>query len=103
VQSGSKEFFGIRQISEDLALIRDTQYISVIDLKRNLCFPVFQTLFITASGTHDFYFETETNQDQLIIHTLGSKRIPNSRYSNTQMLRYDVSIQAIREFVSVLK
>ena len=58
VQTGSKEFFGVRKISEDLAIIRDTLFISVIDLKRQMCFPVFQTLLNESTGTHDYYLET---------------------------------------------
>ena len=45
VKSGSKDYFGIRRISEDLAVLRDSQFINVIDLKRNVCFPVFKTFF----------------------------------------------------------
>ena len=76
VQSGSKEFFGIRKISEDLAIVRDTLFISVIDLKRHLCFPVFQTLLNESTGTHDYYFDCQTQGDSLTIYTLGIEKMP---------------------------
>ena len=101
VQTGSKEFFGIRKISEDLAIVRDTQFISVIDLKRQLCFPVFQTLLNESTGTHDYYLETQIQDENLTIHTLGIQKVPE-KSSLIEMLRYNLSITALREFIKAL-
>jgi hypothetical protein len=81
--------------------VRDTLFISVIDLKRQLCFPVFQTLLNESTGTHDYYLETEIQGDKLNIHTLGIEKVP-PKSSFTEMLRYEISIAALREFVSAL-
>ena len=82
-----------------MAIVRDSLFISVVDLKRRLCTNVFQTLFSDSCGTHDFYLETEVHGDTLTIHTLGSQKTTDQNSSHS-MLRFDVSISALREFMN---
>lgn len=58
VPTGSKEFFGIRAISEDLAIVKDSLFITAINLKKQVCFPLIQILLNDSTGTHDYYLET---------------------------------------------
>ena len=98
---GSKEFFGIRAISEDLALVRDTTMISAIDLKKQTSFPLIQIALNESTGTHDYYFETSVEDGFLTIHTLGKQSIlPSPKF--TSMIRYHMPLSAVREFINVL-
>ena len=84
-------------INESYAIVRDCNFISVIDIKRGLCFPIIETKLSNSLSSNDLFLEVNVIEDKIEIHTFN-----NDLPDTTQMARYEVPTKALFKFVECL-